>query len=69
MDLAAAAPSESLDSISIAGAVNVIYGGPNGLDASAGPGNQFWNQDSPDILDQAELRDFFGRWLVGSSGG
>ena len=36
-----------------AGAVNVIYGGPAGL---ATPGNQFWHQDIPGILGEAERR-------------
>jgi hypothetical protein len=47
-----------------AGAVSVIYGGPGGLDALAGPGNQLWTQDSPGIPDQAELNDLWGRALA-----
>ena len=62
-DLVLGEPGEDLGSgpsrIDSAGAINVIYGGPNGLDANAGPGNQFWNQDSPGILDQAEVHDWF----------
>jgi hypothetical protein len=46
-----------------AGAVNVIYGGPNGLQADAGPGNQFWTQDSDGVLDRAESHDSFG-WTI-----
>jgi FG-GAP repeat len=65
-DLVIGVPSETLVDISKAGALNIIYGGPSGLDASAGPGNQFWNQDSPDILDQAEPEDLFGRSAFGA---
>jgi hypothetical protein len=47
-----------------AGAVSVIYGSPTGLDATAGPGNQLWTQDSPGIPDQSEEADLFGRSLA-----
>jgi hypothetical protein len=39
------------------GAVNVLYGSAIGLTAA---GNQFWTQDSPDVLDVAEANDKFG---------
>jgi hypothetical protein len=62
-DLVLGEPGEDLGTgpsrIDSAGAVNVIYGGPNGLSAIAGPGDQFWDQDSPGILDQAETHDWF----------
>jgi hypothetical protein len=41
-----------------AGAINVLYGSAAGLTAA---GNQLWTQDSPDILDQAEKNDSFGK--------
>jgi hypothetical protein len=48
-----------------AGAINVIYGGPNGLQADAGPGNQFWTLDAVGIPGQPAARnDFFGRALA-----
>jgi FG-GAP repeat protein len=58
-DLAIAAVGEDLagNTILDAGAVNVLYGALGGLGAA---GNQFWNQDSPNIKDQAETGDFFG---------
>jgi hypothetical protein len=39
------------------GAVNVIYGSPDGL---ASAGNQFWHQDKPGVRDLAEPQDEFG---------
>jgi hypothetical protein len=68
-DLAIGVRDEDLgaaNGIGDAGAVNVIYGSPTGLDVNAGPGNQFWTQDSPDVLDQAEAGDLFSRTVVGA---
>src|SRR5262249_27615770 len=59
-DLVAGVPLEDVGSIADAGMVNVIYGGPSGLDPA---GNQVWSQDSPEILDQAEAGDSFGGCL------
>ena len=42
------------------GAVSVLYGSAGGLQATA-PDDQFWNQDSPGVLDTAEYNDEFGR--------
>lgn len=42
------------------GAVNVLYGSAFGLTAA---GNQFWTQDSPDVLDVTEKGDNFGSSL------
>ena len=39
------------------GAVNILYGSPDGLTAS---GNQQWHQDSPGIEDDAHTGDLFG---------
>src|SRR5207247_2039833 len=62
-DLAIGAPHEALANVgNIAGAVNVLYGSAAGL---TDVGNQFWTQDSPGILDQAEGGDLFGRSVDG----
>jgi disulfide bond formation protein DsbB len=60
-DLAVGAPQEDVDSVSAAGAVNIVYGSAAGLSAY---GNQVWHQDSPDILDVAETDDWFGAALA-----
>src|SRR5213596_1488996 len=57
-DLAISAFAEDVGTIVDAGAVQVMYGSAAGLSAT---GNQFWTQDSPGILDQAETQDLFGR--------
>jgi uncharacterized delta-60 repeat protein len=56
-DLVAGVPGEDIGSVVDAGAVNVIYGSAGGLTAT---GNQFWNQDSPNINDSAQAGDVFG---------
>src|SRR5690242_20376564 len=45
-DLAVGLPSESVDGIIQAGAVDVIYGSRSGLTAT---GNQFWHEDQPGV--------------------
>jgi hypothetical protein len=50
-------PLESTGGQDESGAVNVIYGSPEGLSAV---GNQLWSQDSPGIADRAEFGDVFG---------
>ena len=60
-DLAVGVPGESVGDLSGAGAVNVLYGSADGLSAAE---NQFWHQDSPDILDVAERGDLFGSSLA-----
>ena len=67
-DLALGVPGEAVgtgDSITFAGAVNVLYGSSTGLQASGtgGPNDQFWTQDSPGVLDTAEEFDRFG-WTL-----
>jgi hypothetical protein len=57
-DLVVGIPSEDVGTVRDAGSVTVIYGSAAGLTAT---GNQFWNQDSPNIKDQAETHDLFGR--------
>jgi len=62
-DLAIGVPGEDLGSTGNAGAVNVIYGSGSGLSATAGPGAQFWSQDSTNIDGVAEAGDAFGAAL------
>jgi hypothetical protein len=59
-DLAVGVPFENVGAIVDAGAVNVIYGSPDGL---ASPGNQFWSQDSTGVGDASETGDEFGAAL------
>jgi hypothetical protein len=67
-DLAIGVPDEDLNAgnqlIANAGAVHIIYGSANGLSHSAGPGNQFWHQDSPGVKNLAETGDRFGAVLA-----
>lgn len=56
-DLAVGIPGEDVDAAVDAGAVAVIYGSESGLSSLR---NQFWSQNSPDILEVAELGDSFG---------
>src|SRR5262249_22016112 len=56
-DLAVGVPLEDVGAVSDAGAVNVLFGSPLGLEST---GNQFWTQDSTDVLDSAEPGDGFG---------
>src|SRR5439155_364116 len=59
-DLAVGVPLENV-TVADQGAVNVIYGSPSDLTST---GDQFWNQDSTDILDQGEVDDEFGFGLA-----
>jgi hypothetical protein len=56
-DLAVGVPEEDLGRVILAGGVNVLYGGGGGLSAT---GNQFWSQNSADVLDNPEQGDRFG---------
>ncbi len=60
-DVAFSVPYEDVGDVLNAGAVNVVYGSATGLTAA---GNQFWSQDSPGILDQAEAGDQFSRSIA-----
>lgn len=65
-DLAVAVSSEAIEvdgggALFAAGAANVLYGSPGGLAAA---GNQFWHQDAPGVLDQAEELDVFANALA-----
>ena len=57
-DLAVGVYHEKLGTLAAAGAVNVLYGSANGLQADS-PDDQFWTQDSPGVEDVAEQGDFF----------
>jgi predicted NUDIX family NTP pyrophosphohydrolase len=54
---------EDIDGAENAGAVNVLYGSAEGLQADA-PDDQFWSQDSPGMKDRSEQDDEFGDALV-----
>jgi hypothetical protein len=62
-DLAVGIPDESIEGLPWGpGAVSVLYGSANGLqaDGTGGPDDQFWTQDSPSVKDRAEGADAFG---------
>jgi hypothetical protein len=61
VDLAVGVPDEDLGPITSAGSVNVLFGSPSGLSS---PGNQFWNQSSPNIIESAEDFDHLGETLA-----
>jgi hypothetical protein len=56
-DLAVGVDGESLSFAAYAGSVNVLYGSSQGLSAT---GDQFWNQDSPDVEEGTREDDRFG---------
>jgi hypothetical protein len=60
-DLAIGAPYEDVGITVDAGAVNVVFGSTDGLTAA---GNQYWHQDSTDVLNTAEDGDRFGQALA-----
>jgi plastocyanin len=60
-DLAVGAWHETLGDEQFAGAVHIMFGSAAGLSLN---GTQYWTQDSPDIKDQAEAFDEFGRQLA-----
>jgi hypothetical protein len=60
-DLAVGAPTESLGTVSQAGAVSVLYGTASGL---TGSGSQLFTQDTPGVLGAAEPGDQFGSALA-----
>jgi hypothetical protein len=57
-DVAVGSIGETIDRLVEAGSVNVIFGSPDGL---TDLGNQYWDQNSPGILDEVEAGDRFGR--------
>lgn len=58
-DLAVGVWGESVGTLDNAGAVNVLYGAPSGLSATA-VSDQVWDQDSTDVNGSAEEGDSFG---------
>jgi hypothetical protein len=62
-DLAIGVPGESIGAIVDAGAVHVLYGSSSGLRTSS-PVDQFWHQNSPGVLNEAEDGDQFGASLA-----
>jgi hypothetical protein len=61
VDLAVGVPGEGLGATSSAGAVNVLYGGADGL---SGAGSQLFTQDSPGVVGTAEVGDVFGQTVA-----
>ena len=62
-DLGIGVPFESVGTKTTIGAVNVIYGGGNGLHKTTPVANQFWTQDTPNVLGGGEPGDRFGMAL------
>ena len=62
-DLAIGVPFEDIGSVDNAGAVHILYGSVNGLQANS-PDDQFWNQNSAGLEDLAENDDYFGYSLA-----
>jgi len=60
-DLAIGTPGEGIAQVPKAGAVNVLYGSPEG---PSGSGDQLWSQNSPGIRDVVEAGDRFGYSLA-----
>jgi hypothetical protein len=59
-DLAVGVPFEKVGDVAQAGAVNVIYGSPDGLTAD---GDQLWSQASDGVFGTTETSDYLG-WRV-----
>jgi hypothetical protein len=61
-DLATGIALDDTDALFNPGAVHVLYGSADGLQATS-PDDQFWTQDSPGVEDLAEATDEFGAVL------
>src|SRR5439155_12300137 len=61
-DVVAGARFEDVGAVVDAGAVSILYGSSTGLTFV---GDQYWTQDSPGILDQAETSDELAVWSTG----
>ncbi len=61
-DLGVGAPRMDLGALTAAGGTYAIYGSGSGLQTST-PAAQFWTQDSPNVPDDSESNDWFGRGL------
>lgn len=57
VDLAVGVPRESAGAIQRAGAIHVLFGGPDGL---VGPGSQLFHQGSEGVVSDPETPDSFG---------
>jgi hypothetical protein len=62
-DLAIGIPFEDVGVVVDGGAVEVLYGSSNGLQATS-PDDQYWNQDSAGVKGSAETADQFGTALA-----
>lgn len=62
-DLAVGVPGETVDGVSGAGAVNIIYGSPSGL-TFTNPIPHMIHQNLNGVTDQAEMNDYFGYALT-----
>jgi len=60
-DLAVAAYAEDLGTTKIAGGINVLYAGAQGLSAE---GDQFWSRRSPGVKGKAVARSYFGHLVA-----
>jgi plastocyanin len=62
-DLAVGTPGESIDSADEAGAVSVLYGAADGLQADS-PNDDMWHQNKTKVKGEAEVGDQFGTALA-----
>jgi hypothetical protein len=60
-DLVVGVPGEDIGAVADAGGVNVLYGSAGGLSAT---GSQWFDQDTPGMMDSVEQGDGFGRCLA-----
>lgn len=60
-DLAIGVPNESVSGVSQAGAFHILFGSATGLKSA---GNQFVNQNTSGVLDEAEFEDHFAASLA-----
>jgi hypothetical protein len=60
-DLVVGVPNDTVETIQLAGSVNVLYGSPSGIVTT---GDQRWTQDSLGIAGAAEQYDHFGSALA-----
>ncbi len=63
-DLVIGVPNESIVNIEQAGAVNILFGNTGENSGLTAVGNEFWNQDSPEIKGRSEESEYFGSALA-----
>ena len=63
-DLAICVPYLDIDGVNDAGAIEILYGSPAGLQATS-PDDQLWSQNSPGVQGQAQAVDAFARSAAG----